>query len=642
MLCAFLLGPSASWFPDVSALPFRPTLIRRVLEKDPLRLLTVKKYIKGFQGPTEDHMNLQKALRVCHTADQASRLIHYPASTPPTLGTKGLLSSLFGSTSSAANSLDRQTPSLIAAANIPMMQEALTVTHLFTGSWHEALEATGGLSLLLVLLVHLIEQKVSDEGIALTVDTIVITLNDGLQSPDQQEFRLLLKKVLKSHQAGIFTLKVFLEHSVTRSLLDYDRRGDVFRFCSHRHGIIYNGEWLTFILDCWNLWSTDVDTWSIACHEAMLSSLQALVQDTHVFRDVNVQMLRELDIAHKLAFIMKNGDPGKEECIPIALDVLAALVGSPPDLPTFLKLIQVTLFLHPIEHTYIHHARHSFYFALPVMTSKSSSMTWPRRGQVCKSLAKSASFTYSKADIAQEPLQDTISTPVDYSSDDETPKLDPDRLQNILRSSNKRGGTRKSNSKVLPADEETGLHFGQLCRLESPVSSPDFDELVELELSSTVMEGLLNIINGALLNMPDSFVVTATTSMLLPEYILTLVNHNDPRTRVAATRLLVRYVQRTCRNHSDGYRLDNIQAYQLLACQLGAWELKAVPNAIVEHLAVALLSLMHGVEVTSINGIPELPSRGAHIRAVVLPPLLALLQPLGKTLFCCMISFLKY
>ena len=110
----------------------------------------------------------------------------------------------------------------------------------------------------------------------------------------------------------------------------------------------------------------------------------------------------------------------------------------------------------------------------------------------------------------------------------------------------------------------------------------------------------------------------------MPEYILTMVNHPDAHAKLAGVRLLVKYVQRTCRNHPNGYRMENIEGYQLLACQLFSGSYKGVPSNVLDQIVSSLLSLVHDVEVGSVTNLPELPSRHAKIRSSALPPLLAL------------------
>ncbi len=140
---------------------------------------------------------------------------------------------------------------------------------------------------------------------------------------------------------------------------------------------------------------------------------------------------------------------------------------------------------------------------------------------------------------------------------------------------------------------------------------------------STAIEGILTILYGAMLNMPDTSITTVMTSVIFPEYILILINHPSDGVRYAATRLLLKYVQRTRRHYPNGYRLDKIAGYYILASQLQFWPWKG--SAYTEGIVLAILSLIHDTEVTTFSNLPELPSKGARIRSPALPPLLSLL-----------------
>ena len=186
----------------------------------------------------------------------------------------------------------------------------------------------------------------------------------------------LLTQILHAsqHSVGLFTLKVFLDHAVTESLLDYNPDRDLFHFGGGgggsgsgggggRKSIVYNGATIKLLFNCWKLWRqadddgrTHFNEASLTCTETVLSSLQLLVQDTHVFRDTNCNQLRQLGIVQKLAFVLKN-DPSADELIPMTIDIFSALVGSPPDLDVINALIKVALFLLDSTNTYIHHAR---------------------------------------------------------------------------------------------------------------------------------------------------------------------------------------------------------------------------------------------------------------------------------------------
>ena len=314
-----------------------------------------------------------------------------------------------------------------------------------------------------------------------------------------------------------------------------------------------------------------------------------------------------------------------------------------------------------------------------------------RTSATAKAIVKSASFTHNGSNRGPTDLggggrelrssSKTFDTEVDdgttfkHKEDrSEEPtnadhKLDPSRLRKIL-SSNKRTQhssarkniTAKAVAHNCEEDDQEELevsivHFGRLSRLDSKadgglVLSPDDeadddlnDDLTETSFGDLIpedahgyhhpqnpIEGILNILHGAMLNMPDSSVATVMTSIILPEHLLTLSNHPLFEVRLSSIRLLFKYVQRTERLHPNGYRVEKIHGYQLLASQLFNWGCGSKANStppMMDKMASAILSFIHGLEVYTTARIPELPIRGAQVRTASLPPLLALLPVLA-------------
>lgn len=515
---------------------------------------------------------------------------------------------------------------------------------LMKGSWCDAVQANGGISLLVLILAKIVENGGNDRAVSLALDALLTASEETIS--DESLDRLLLKKILMSCnpcQAGLFTLKVLLEHSLTEIVLDYDESRDIFCLpstISLSSSVVFNGANLTLILDCWPLWrdaETQFNEESLTCSEMMLSCLQTLLLDTHLYRDVNVQTLRKLAIIQKLAFILKT-DQYSPSTVPMFVDIFSALVGSPPNIDVIRQLTQATLFLHESTFTYIHHAKNCFYFVLPPSSSSSSSMTWPRLASGSKSrLPKSASFS-TNHQHEQGGLKGTLNSQEETSSQDNAVKLDPQRLQKVLRS-NKRCGSFHRKLSSANSNHSSGLHFGHLSRLENMAAlynqdetddaMEDVDDLsdqwnVTSMAPKSIIEGLLQILSGALLNMPDVDLNEVVTSVLLPEYILTLINHPEALTRLAGVQFLSKYVERTANGKME--QLGKIHGFQLLACQLYSWVCRGVDPAIVDKLVTTLVSLVHGgLDVTSITALPELPMRGARVRAEALPPLLAML-----------------
>ena len=127
---------------------------------------------------------------------------------------------------------------------------------------------------------------------------------------------------------------------------------------------------MIFTLDCWDLWKSSGSNTdrqnreSFKCFDAVLASLVALLQDTHTYRDMNVDILKQIDVMKKLSFAMKNDLMTDDSIftyevnvVPTIIELFAGLVGSPPDLHVISELMQIALFLQDVANNYIHHSR---------------------------------------------------------------------------------------------------------------------------------------------------------------------------------------------------------------------------------------------------------------------------------------------
>lgn len=676
-LFLYLLGPCVTSLDqmkvELSQL-HRPRLqiVKKVLQYDPTCAAVIDEFKKNESN--EEIPFLRLSLLASHVSSMGGNLLYYPQPDSPN-GPKSLIASLLNVTQQTANNQDKDRPEALEPPIVLPASEANETPKLdlYSGSWCSSVEENGGFGMLLLLLARTVEIGSSDSCLSIVLDALLTALEAANHSFIREaaflEAFVLIKKVLSSageRKLGLFTLKVLIDHTFTQSLLECDEKMERFSLRSNFVGIVYHHDCLNLMINCWKLWSNDRHEKSFSATEAMLASLVAVLQDSHVYRDVNIDILRKLGLIKKLAFAMKAENIEEvpiSHVVPSIIEIFSALVGSPPDLTVVSELMQVALFLHDSTNTYIHHAKNSFYFTLPSIMNASASMTWPRvstshrNASTTLTLSKSASFnakSISTYDEVEEEAEGQVLEEALQTSPPNDTKLNPDRLRKIL-SSNKRNHhyyIRRQAANTPDHEVREGIvHFGHLSRLENKPHSPtaenqdvsnhqelsdvqDGNESVNSEGESFhhsvgPIEGILNILHGAMLNMPDSSVMTTMTSVILPEYILILVNHPDPFVRLSATRLLSKYVQRTCRLYPNGFRVDKIEGYQLLAAQLFTWGFKPVPGPVIDRLSSSILSLVHGVEIYSTSRIPELPTRGAKVRSSALPPLLALLPNLA-------------
>ena len=149
--------------------------------------------------------------------------------------------------------------------------------------------------------------KATDKCIASVLNVILTILEEASVDIAKEAHEInvfaLIRKILSSGQAnlGLFTLKVLLDHSISMPLLEYEICRDRFNFTSSFDGVVYNENCLGLILDCWDLWKSSGSNTdrqnreSFKCFDAVLASLVALLQDTHTYRDMNVDILKQID-----------------------------------------------------------------------------------------------------------------------------------------------------------------------------------------------------------------------------------------------------------------------------------------------------------------------------------------------------------
>ena len=602
--------------------------------------------------------SLSRSVIFAHSADMKTTGIAYFQD--KNTASRGLFSSLFQSGSSPTD-LSELRSATLSSINHGFDLHWNTRAY-YEGSCSHALEMTGGPQLLLLILSRVLENQACDETVAVTLNAIFWAQAESL--PKQNGIDLsLIGKILQCaqpHQLGPKVMQVMLDHSLTQPILLYDKGRKLWGWKEASVAVIHRHSIFSLFVKTWKIWRENESplAWDgaetqIDVSQLALMCLRKLIHDMHPFREVNVKTLRQMGLVKKLTtYFLMDSD---RDFYPIILEIFGALIGSPPELSVVEDLMQAALLLHDPAHTYIRHARHSFYFNLPSSASRGRSMTHFTQEPETQ-LTKSASFAHhleaeavadgfvGKKEADVEPRQDSIS-PISTIEVPFNPVAN--RFQKVL-SSVKRNTHRKPAADTEPQYSH-GLHFGHLSRLESmtieagqdlanrlsrskleEIDITEEDEPVEDEVfdapyrpPTNAIEGLLRLLYGALLNIPDSAITAVTMSVVLPEYVLTLMNHPEAWTRLAAVQLLVKYVQRSTRYHSDGYRMEKIHGYYLMAGQIFSWE---CPEAgTLDAIACALLSLIHGSEVSSTSRLPELPTRGARIRPAALPALLSLL-----------------
>ena len=268
----YLMGPSFHSL-DEPLFPFRSEIVRKVLIKDPRRTPTIlgRKTLE-----LKERESLKNELFALHRAGESSLLIFHPAKK----STSSRLTNIFGNSNPSNGTTCQE---LIAGKSLEIGDDLVS---LIEGSWFDALQSSGGVALLLLVVARVIESGAGDAAVALALDALLTASEESIH--EVLEPSLLKKVLLQSSQIGLFSLQVMLRHAVTRNFLGHDPDRDAFAFLPDQAGVVYNGPLFALIVDLSPLWKSSarsaVNEEFLSCWEVLLCCIQGLVQDTHVLR----------------------------------------------------------------------------------------------------------------------------------------------------------------------------------------------------------------------------------------------------------------------------------------------------------------------------------------------------------------------
>ena len=142
-----------------------------------------------------------------------------------------------------------------------------------------------------------------------------------------------------------------------------------------------------------------------------------------------------------------------------------------------------------------------------------------------------------------------------------------------------------------------------------------------LQTSDLLLEGLLDCIVGAVINLPDRMLREVLDDVIRPEYLLVLCNHSHAGIRERVVALTWQLLRRSSASSSDGsvrFGLTKSNGYLLLANQLHR-------HPTTEAVVDACLSIAYGRDFRLENGVEIASDSDVHIRTSGLVLLLALL-----------------
>ena len=181
--------------------------------------------------------------------------------------------------------------------------------------------------------------------------------NANLYSEAMQcEAVLLTTRILRSEicRAGLHTVAVFFRHALTEPVIVFDEKRSIFQFCYESNAVVCDAVLFEAVFDCWKMWSKDPSSIdhekSTSCMEAVLKACAILLRDDHPYRQFNVETFRRMGFVRKVSYVLKsdteNVETSNASVVYQIIDLLSALVGSPPDLSIVRDLMSMALLLH--------------------------------------------------------------------------------------------------------------------------------------------------------------------------------------------------------------------------------------------------------------------------------------------------------
>jgi len=252
----------------------------------------------------------------------------------------------------------------------------------------------GGINSLLLLLARVVELGLDDSSIAYALDIIFLTMFSSpniYHDANHQETILLLTRILRSEicKASLHTVAVFFKHALTEPIIVFDEKRSIFQFCYESNAIVCASQLFEAVFDCWKIWSKNPSAIdhekSTSCMEAVLKLCTILLRDEHPFRQLNVETFRRMGFVKKVSYVFKSDTENVETSNPSVVyqivDILSAIVGSPPDLTIVRDLISMALLLHESNQTFVAHSKSNFYYLLStpdhdITVPLSSDTTW--------------------------------------------------------------------------------------------------------------------------------------------------------------------------------------------------------------------------------------------------------------------------
>ncbi len=479
----------------------------------------------------------------------------------------------------------------------------------------------GGSASLLLLLARVVELGGGDHEIALVLQVIMTVTTSSEEAA--RDFTLirgfdLLAYLLKRHSdsLGIHSLTVLLNEVGTLPIIMYDKMKKKHAFLM-QPGAILSPDLLVLLLNCWNsLTDQEVQhdvkqTLGVeSLGDVVLKAVSIMLKgefSTKVLQEIHFPKQIVLRLLNQKSIRSENASKHMYDASGRITGIFASMMGSPPNLDVLRDTMTCALLLLEPEFVCVSQDKSNFYFdvfdsaVLHVVSaadaispecsgSPSRNQCNGRRDDLESGYLSNTAGPSVNLNLPTGGIRERLDYPMSLVDDCGHASSDPSDAVTMT-------------TDVLEHPGQWGEVQERRCQDTGRKKSP----------AEALLQGLLQLLSGALQNLPDKDLPNVLKDTFLPEYMLIFCGHPKIHVREEALRLMWQYLYRSASS------MARINGFFLLANQLHQY--RASWGAV-----NACLSIVHAHNF-NIHSFPlEIPTyRQVHVEATRMLPLLAVL-----------------
>ncbi|XP_066461496.1 lysosomal-trafficking regulator [Eleutherodactylus coqui] len=254
------------------------------------------------------------------------------------------------------------------------LQALKTLKPCYEKNIHSVLHEIGGIGSIVFLFARIVEISSCEETQSLGLQIILSLIKynqQRIQESENCDIYPMIHQVLTQPKCtvGFHMLKTILKGCTGDWLLSTSENDN---FCLNYEttAVIQDVRLLEHLLLDWKIWAkAEVGVW-----EALMSSLEILIRDTHPYKLFNIQQLLKAKVVHHFLLacqVLQEHREGYITSIPQEvcgsyIKIIEEVLGSPPELDLLKLIFSFLLAVHPPTNTFVCHNPNNFFFSLHI------------------------------------------------------------------------------------------------------------------------------------------------------------------------------------------------------------------------------------------------------------------------------------